>query len=99
MHYIKLDSLSVTFLSSWPGGDDMDGVSFNNSMEDSLGSPSVGHASSSNTASSGEKTRRTKVKSNQQVHMHVHVHKCGSACNYFGIEFTFLVWQEVFVCT
>ena len=45
----------------------MDGVSFNNSMEDSLGSPSIGHASSSTAASSGEKTKRTKVKSNQQV--------------------------------
>ncbi len=52
----------------------MDGMSFNNSMEDSLGSPSAGHASSSTTGSSREKTKRTKVKSNQQVHMYVHVH-------------------------
>ena len=47
----------------------MDGVSFNNSMEDSLGSPSAGHASSSTAVSSREKTKRPKVKSNQQVYM------------------------------
>ena len=51
----------------------MDGVSFNNSMEDSLGSPSAGHASSSTAVSSKEKTKRTKVKSNQQVYMHVFI--------------------------
>ena len=64
----------------------MDGLSFNSSIEDSLGSPVAGYTSSSTGGSAGDKSKRAKLKSNQQVHLHdyviVHVRTCTCMCEF-----------------